>query len=160
MPVDEPESPALEAAAPRTPEQARAAGKASARATSTAPPGAAGEDAGTPGAAVPELEAALAVPPDLRAGAFFDVDNTIMRGASIFHLARGLYKRDFFTLQDILGFAWQQLSFLARGENLEHVDQIQARALSFVAGHSVAELASVGEEVFDEIMVRKIWPGT
>ena len=94
-------------------------------------------------------------PPDLRAGAFFDVDNTIMRGASIFHLARGLYKRDFFTLKDILGFAWQQLSFLARGENLEHVDQIQARALSFVAGHSVAELSAVGEEVFDEIMVRQ-----
>ena len=110
--------------------------------------------------AAPELEAALAVPPDPQAGAFFDVDNTIMRGASIFYLARGLYKRDFFTLSDILGFAWQQLSFVARGENLEHVDQIQAKALSFVAGHSVAELAAVGEEVFDEIMARKIWPGT
>jgi HAD superfamily hydrolase (TIGR01490 family) len=158
MPVDEPESPALEAATPRTPEQARAAGEAAARATSTAPPRVAGTDA--PGSAAPELEAALAVPADLRAGAFFDVDNTIMRGASIFHLARGLYKRDFFTLHDILGFAWQQLSFIARGENLEHVDQIQARALSFVAGHSVAELAAVGEEVFDEIMIRKIWPGT
>jgi HAD superfamily hydrolase (TIGR01490 family) len=158
MPVDEPESPALEAATPRTPEQARAAGEAAARATSTAPPRVAGTDA--PGSAAPDLEAALAVPADLRAGAFFDVDNTIMRGASIFHLARGLYKRDFFTLHDILGFAWQQLSFIARGENLEHVDQIQARALSFVAGHSVAELAAVGEEVFDEIMIRKIWPGT
>jgi HAD superfamily hydrolase (TIGR01490 family) len=83
-----------------------------------------------------------------------------MRGASIFHLARGLYKRDFFTLRDILGFAWQQLSFIARGENMEHVDQIQARALSFVAGHAVAELRAVGEEVFDEIMAGKIWPGT
>jgi HAD superfamily hydrolase (TIGR01490 family) len=160
MPVDEPESAALEAATPRTPEQARAAGEAAAQATSTAPPRRAGFDAGAPGAAAPELEAALVVPPDLLAGAFFDVDNTIMRGASIFHLARGLYKRDFFTLRDILGFAWQQLSFLARGENLEHVDQIQAKALSFVAGHSVAELAAVGEEVFDEIMADKIWPGT
>jgi HAD superfamily hydrolase (TIGR01490 family) len=110
--------------------------------------------------AVPELEDALRVQPDLTAGAFFDVDNTVMRGASIFHLARGLYKRDFFSLRDILGFAWQQLSFLARGENLEHVDQIQAKALGFVAGHSVSELRAVGEEVFDEIMADKIWPGT
>ncbi len=83
-----------------------------------------------------------------------------MRGASIFHLARGLYARDFFSLRDIAGFAWQQLSFIARGENLEHIDQIQAKALGFIAGHSVAELRAVGEEVFDEIMATKIWPGT
>ena len=136
---------------------ARLTGEASAQAASTALPGRAPDGAGV---AVPELEAALAVPPDPTAGAFFDVDNTVMRGASIFHLARGLYKRDFFSLRDILGFAWQQLSFLARGENLEHVDQIQAKALGFVAGHSVAELRAVGEEVFDEIMAAKIWPGT
>jgi HAD superfamily hydrolase (TIGR01490 family) len=141
----------------QAPGVARVTGEASARATSTALPG---EDADRAGAAVPELEAALAVPPDLTAGAFFDVDNTVMRGASIFHLARGLYKRNFFSLRDILGFAWQQVSFIARGENLEHVDQIQAKALGFVAGHSVSELRAVGEEVFDEIMADKIWPGT
>jgi HAD superfamily hydrolase (TIGR01490 family) len=145
--------PAEEAPSERAAAQA---GAAAAEAASTAHP----VGADLPGAAVPELEAALTVPPDPTAGAFFDVDNTIMRGASIFHLARGLYARDFFTLRDIAGFAWQQISFLVRGENLEHVDQIQARALSFVAGHSVAELAAVGEEVFDEIMADKIWPGT
>src|SRR5919202_1138090 len=139
MPADEDEIPPSSQA----PGVARVTGEASARAST----------------AVPELEAALAVPPDPTAGAFFDVDNTVMRGASIFHLARGLYKRDFFSLRDILGFAWQQVSFLARGENLEHVDQIQAKALGFVAGHSVAELRAVGEEVFDELMADKIWPG-
>ncbi len=136
---------------------ARVTGEAAAQAASTDLPVTAPDLAGT---AVAEVEAAIAVPPDPTAGAFFDVDNTVMRGASIFHLARGLYKRDFFSLRDILGFAWQQLSFIARGENLEHVDQIQAKALGFVAGHSVAELAGVGEEVFDEIMAAKIWPGT
>jgi HAD superfamily hydrolase (TIGR01490 family) len=136
---------------------ARVAGEASARAASTDLPPRPTQGTGW---AAEELETALVVPPDLTAGAFFDVDNTVMRGASIFYLARGLYKRDFFALRDIAGFAWQQVSFLARGENLEHVDQIQAKALGFVAGHSVAELAAVGEEVFDEIMADKIWPGT
>lgn len=112
------------------------------------------------GTAAPEVEQALRVPPDLTAGAFFDVDNTIMRGASIFHLARGLYRRKFFTLRDIAGFAWRQAQFIVVGENLGHVDEIQQRALSFVAGHSVAELRGVGEEIFDEIMATKIWPGT
>ncbi len=99
-------------------------------------------------------------PPDLTAAAFFDLDNTIMRGASIFQLARGLYRREFFTLRDIAGFARQQASFVLLGENMRHVEQIQAKALGFVAGHSVAELRAVGEEVFDELMAGKIWPGT
>jgi HAD superfamily hydrolase (TIGR01490 family) len=112
------------------------------------------------GAAAAEVEAALAIGPDPTSAAFFDVDNTIMQGASIFHLARGLYQRKLLTVRDIARFAWQQVSFRLRGENLDHVEEIQAKALSFVAGHSVAELTAVGEEVFDELMAARIWPGT
>lgn len=114
----------------------------------------------SPGSAVPELEAALRVPPDPSAGAFFDLDNTFLQGASIFYLARGLYRRRMFTLRDILRFAWKQTQFLLVGENLNHVAEIREQALSFVAGHSVAELRAVGEEVFDELLESKIWPGT
>ena len=35
--------------------------------------------------------------PDPTAAAFFDVDNTMMVGSSLFHFARGLAARDFFT---------------------------------------------------------------
>ncbi len=118
------------------------------------------EDDEPAGAAVPELEAALTVPVDPYGAAFFDVDNTIMRGASIFHLARGLYARKFFTIRDIARFARQQLQFVLVGENAGHVAEIQERALAFVAGHSVTELRLIGEEVFDEVMADKIWPGT
>jgi HAD superfamily hydrolase (TIGR01490 family) len=93
------------------------------------------------------------------AAAFFDVDNTIMRGASIYHLARGLYQRKLLTMRDIARFAWQATSFAMVGENLDHVSEIQAKALTFVAGHSVNELRAVGEEIYDELMVDKIWPG-
>lgn len=91
--------------------------------------------------------------------AFFDVDNTIMHGASIFQMARGLYRRKFLTWRDIAHFAWQQISFVLRGENLDHVADIEARALSFVAGHHVAELREIGEEIYDELIADKIWPG-
>ena len=47
------------------------------------------------------------VEPDPRAAAFFDIDNTIVRGASLFHLARGLAKRKFFTVGDVSRFAWK-----------------------------------------------------
>jgi HAD superfamily hydrolase (TIGR01490 family) len=88
------------------------------------------------------------------------VDNTVVRGASIFHLARGLYRRKFFTGRDIVQFGWQQARFMAVGENLEHVQKVRDNALSFVAGHSVAELSAIGEEVYDEVIADKIWPGT
>ena len=44
--------------------------------------------AGEAAAAAAEVETALDTPVDPTAAAFFDVDNTIMQGASIFHLAR------------------------------------------------------------------------
>jgi HAD superfamily hydrolase (TIGR01490 family) len=97
---------------------------------------------------------------DPAAAAFFDVDNTIMRGAAIFQLARGLYQRKFFTMRDLAGWGWQQFQFRLLGENLEHVEAIQEQALSFVKGHSVAELRAVGEEIFDELIADRIWPGT
>jgi HAD superfamily hydrolase (TIGR01490 family) len=110
--------------------------------------------------AIAQVEEAMAVPHDPTAAAFFDVDNTVVRGASIFHLARGLYRRKFFTGRDIGRMAWQQARFVALGENMEHLRKIRESALSFVAGHSVAELTAIGEEVYDEVIADKIWPGT
>ena len=93
--------------------------------------------------------------------AFFDVDNTVMQGASIFHLAKGLYRRKFFTTREILGAAYKQAYFRFAGvEDPEHVAQARASALAFIAGHTVEELRAVGEEIFDEAMADRIWPGT
>ena len=117
--------------------------------------------AGEAAAASAEVEAALTLPPDPRAAAFLDVDNTIIQGASIFHLARGLYRRDFFTTRDLLGAAWKQAYFRLVGvEDPEHVAEARNSALSFIAGHTVAELEELGEEIFDEAMAHRIWPGT
>ena len=107
------------------------------------------------------METALDTPADPTAAAFFDVDNTVMQGASIFHLARGLHRRKFFTTRDILGAAWKQAYFRVVGvEDPEHVAEARNSALSFIAGHTVAELEELGEEIFDEAMAHRIWPGT
>ncbi|WP_286930143.1 MULTISPECIES: HAD family hydrolase [Aeromicrobium] len=117
--------------------------------------------AGQAAAAAAEVEQALAQPADPTAAAFFDVDNTIMQGASIFLLARGLHRREFFTTRDIARAAWQQAYFKYVGvEDPEHIEQARNAALQFIAGHEVSELEEIGEEVFDEYMAAKIWPGT
>jgi HAD superfamily hydrolase (TIGR01490 family) len=117
--------------------------------------------AGEASAAAAEVESSLAVPPDPHAAAFFDVDNTVMQGASIFHLARGLHRRKFFTTREIASAAWKQAYFRLVGvEDPDHVAEARASALAFIKGHRVRELETLGEEIFDEAMAHRIWPGT
>jgi HAD superfamily hydrolase (TIGR01490 family) len=117
--------------------------------------------AGEAGSAARDLEEALRTPQDPSAAAFFDVDNTIIQGASIFHLARGLHRRKFFTTREILGAAWKQAYFRVVGvEDPEHVAEARSSALAFIAGHRVEELEALGEEIFEESMARRVWPGT
>jgi HAD superfamily hydrolase (TIGR01490 family) len=117
--------------------------------------------AGQASASVSEVEQALETAPDATAAAFFDVDNTVMQGASIFHLMRGLHQRKFFTTRDLVKAAWGQAYFRLVGvEDPEHVARARESALSFIAGHRVEELEAVSEEIFDELMASRIWPGT
>ncbi|MFF5791798.1 HAD family hydrolase [Paeniglutamicibacter sp. NPDC012692] len=92
--------------------------------------------------------------------AFFDVDNTMMRGASLFPLARKMYRHKAFSLRQILWFLLHQLRFSARGEHLGDIRAIQDRALTLVEGFPVAEMQSLADEIYDEFIESKIWPGT
>ncbi len=95
------------------------------------------------------------------AAAFFDVYNTIMRGASIFHLAVGLARRNYFSGREVWGFGVKQLRFVLSGsENLEDMASATTAALSFVEGRRVDELLELGEEIFDDSMVDKLIPGS
>jgi len=92
--------------------------------------------------------------------AFFDVDNTIVRGASAFHIARGLKQRGYFRNRDLIRFGWEQLKYLILGESHEQMAVLKHEALSFIKGFSVAEMAAIGEEVYDEVIALRIFPGT
>lgn len=113
------------------------------------------------GYAVADLELALAPPPDPAAAGFFDLDNTMLQGASIYYLARGLAARKYFTTRDLLRFGLQQLRFrLLAAEHGGHMSQAQDTALAFVAGKPVDQLRLLAEEIFDELMAERIWAGT
>jgi len=100
------------------------------------------------------------VPPDPHAAAFFDVDNTMMIGASIFHFAKGLAARKFFTWQDLARFTLKQLRLRVRGETSDDLHRTRESALAFIAGKDVSEIVSLGEEIYDEEMSDRIWSGT
>ncbi|HEY2723402.1 MAG TPA: HAD-IB family hydrolase [Pseudonocardiaceae bacterium] len=113
-------------------------------------------------AGVAESDPNLKIPLDLTAAAFFDVDNTMMMGASIFHFARGLAARKFFSTGDLATFAWQQLKFRVGGKELspEEIEASREQALSFVAGRPTTELVELGEDIYDELMAERIWSGS
>jgi HAD superfamily hydrolase (TIGR01490 family) len=94
------------------------------------------------------------------AGAFFDVDNTMMVGASIFHFAKGLAARNFFSWRDLGSFTLQQVKLRVRGESKDDMHRTRESALAFVAGKRVADVVALGEEIYAESMAAKIWPGT
>ena len=90
--------------------------------------------AGAASAAAAEVTGPPAVQPDPTAAAFFDVDNTMMMGASLFWFARGLAARKYFTTRDMARFVWQQAKFRVAGsESPEDMQTIRESALAFVA---------------------------
>jgi HAD superfamily hydrolase (TIGR01490 family) len=115
----------------------------------------------TAGWAPTDIEAALAPTPDPTAAAFFDIDNTMMQGASIYWFARGLAARKYFTTGDLIRFGWQQMRFrlLAR-EHAGSMSRARETALAFIEGWAVADIERLADEIFDELMEPRIWAGT
>jgi HAD superfamily hydrolase (TIGR01490 family) len=99
-------------------------------------------------------------PTDSSAAAFFDVDNTMMVGASIFHFAKGMAARNFFSWHDLVRFTVKQARLRAVGERHGDLTSARESALAFVAGKQVADIVALGEEIYDEEMADRIWSGT
>jgi HAD superfamily hydrolase (TIGR01490 family) len=92
--------------------------------------------------------------------AFFDVDNTLLRGASIWHVAIGAWRRGMLSPRDIWRFFWQQRHFIKVGENMGHLSDIKEKALLLIAGKTQAEIRSLSEDIFDRRISRRLWPET
>jgi HAD superfamily hydrolase (TIGR01490 family) len=92
--------------------------------------------------------------------AFFDVDNTLLRGASAFHLARAARRMGILKPLEILRFCWHQATFLFVGENNRHLGSIKDRALVLIKGFSVAELGEIAAGVFERDIEKRLWPET
>lgn len=93
--------------------------------------------------------------------AFFDVDNTLIRGSTIYFLGRGMYQRGYFTKRDISRFVLANLRFRLTGkENKEEMARYQKSATDFIGGHSVKDIEAIAQEIYDEFVSPAIWQGT
>jgi HAD superfamily hydrolase (TIGR01490 family) len=93
--------------------------------------------------------------------AFFDVDNTLIRGSSLYFLGRGMYQRGYFTKKDISRFVLANLRFRLTGkENKEEIQRFQDAATDFIGGHNVKDIEAIAQQIYDEFVSPAMWQGT
>jgi HAD superfamily hydrolase (TIGR01490 family) len=92
--------------------------------------------------------------------AFFDVDKTLLPGSSLYLFARGLYRRGFYTLGDVVGFAFGQITFRVTGaEGKRGMEAARESALAFVEGKHRSDLVQLGHDIVVEVIGPRIYPG-
>ncbi|WP_025272740.1 HAD family hydrolase [Haloglycomyces albus] len=92
-----------------------------------------------------------------QASAFFDVDNTLMYGASMYWLGKGLVRHGIIPPRAIARFTWKQIRYRFFGsEHRGHMDAVKAATLELVAGTSVRRLKHICAEIVDRDITPRI----
>lgn len=89
---------------------------------------------------------------------FVDVDNTLVRGATIYMFGIEAWKSGLIRWHHVIPALFQQRSFIRQGETTKRVKSTRERAQSLVAGHSVAAFDRVGEIAWRRSIAPKVFP--
>jgi len=92
--------------------------------------------------------------------AFFDVDNTLVRGSTSILFGKVAFTGGTIKRRDIWRFMFEQMMFIRRGENNEKMADFKDRALSLTKGHSVDELRDLIDVVYRQEIKPRLWPET
>ncbi|NKX52620.1 HAD-IB family hydrolase, partial [Arthrobacter deserti] len=60
----------------------------------------------------------------------------------------------------LAGIAAKQARFSIRGESLKDIQAARDKALALATGLLAADIKALGQEVYDEIIASRTWPGT
>ncbi|MCF8547628.1 MAG: haloacid dehalogenase-like hydrolase, partial [Pontimonas sp.] len=89
---------------------------------------------------------------------FVDVDNTLVRGASIYMFGIEAWKSGFIRWHHVVPALFHQRSFIKQGETTKRVKSTRERAQALAAGHSVADFVQVGESAWRRSIAPKVFP--
>ena len=92
--------------------------------------------------------------------AFFDVDNTLVRGSTSILFGKVAFAGGALKRRDLWRFAYEQVMFVRRGEKNSTMARFKDRALSITKGHSITELRDLMPKVYREEIKPRLWPGT
>ncbi|GAA2750478.1 HAD family hydrolase [Amnibacterium kyonggiense] len=95
----------------------------------------------------------------LPVAAFFDVDKTLVNGASLLFLARAARSIGIVSWRDLVRFGLKSASFRRHGEQMSVLDQVRERGMRLLAGQRADRLHALAEQVVGTMQPR-IWPET
>jgi HAD superfamily hydrolase (TIGR01490 family) len=106
--------------------------------------------AGAASAGVPGATATAAS----HAAAFFDLDRTLMAGASGFHWARAARAAGLISRRRLLAYAWINLRFRLEGSTDAGTDRVRERVGAVIAGRRVRDLDRLAPRVLAGVLPR------
>lgn len=91
--------------------------------------------------------------------AFFDLDNTLVRGSSLYYFAKHLVKEGIFTKRELAKFATAQARFIrTKTEDKRLQVLITEKALKLVAGKAQSEILNLCENALTEALSEALYP--
>ncbi len=93
-------------------------------------------------------------------GAFFDVDQTLVRGASSYWAAKEMFKRSLFGFREIAYAARKTFRYVLLGEEQDDIGSLSDRAAQVVAGNKIEDVQKIGEEIFEKYFVPRVYKRT
>lgn len=88
---------------------------------------------------------------------FVDVDNTLIRGASVYLFGLEAWKSGFIRWHHVIPALWRQMSFVRIGETPHGVIRTRDRAQALVAGHSFEDFLQVGESAWQRRIAPRVF---
>ena len=108
----------------------------------------------------PELEFDESVPAE-KVGAFFDIDETLVRGATAYWAAKEMFRRSVVDLKEVGYVARHTLYYLLFGESSkDKVASLIDRAARIIEGIELADVEPLAEEVYEQYFVPKVYRAT
>ncbi|WP_375388431.1 HAD family hydrolase [uncultured Amnibacterium sp.] len=95
----------------------------------------------------------------LPVAAFFDIDKTLVNGASLLFLARAARSLGIVSVRDLARFGWKTVRFRKHGEQLSVLDEVRDRGMQLLAGQRADRLHALAAQVVGRMQPR-IWPET
>ncbi|MBT5576082.1 MAG: HAD family hydrolase [Microbacteriaceae bacterium] len=90
--------------------------------------------------------------------AFVDVDNTLVKGATIYMFGVEAWKSGYIKWHHVIPALFQQRYFIRKGETTHRLKSTRERAQSLVAGHQVKDFDEVAESAWRRSIAPKIFP--
>jgi HAD superfamily hydrolase (TIGR01490 family) len=90
----------------------------------------------------------------MTAGAFFDLDKTLIEGSSAIHFGRAAYRHGLMTRMQLLRDLWANVKFRIEGSTDAGTDALRKRILDAIAGTRVRDLERLGHEVLAGVLPR------